>query len=873
MSQHTPMSPTATESDGARGAPAGGLAHEVKELLSDLSLEMDETRQRQNRALDHIAKRLEELEAQPAHSKTQAGVGEQSNADLGGWDQSSADALRSAYDQSFAEIEKPSAPVSNAQSANWLESRLSDITQNLRETLSGVVQPQRPFNDFDERLQQFETGIGAALEEVARRSDLDSIEGIAAEVHSLSKGLGDVQGQLKRLDQIEAGLRDMVGQTVDQSVDRLMREGTRFAQELEGVVQRAGTDALAKMREENEMRAREDVARQDELAKIIESTVREWRGAETDTSSVLEGLRGVDAAQAKRHDELASLIEQSSSERRKGEEQAIAMLDTLQEALVRVFDRLDIIEGKQDALAKRMPVKTAKSSAQKGPAKPAAQASNQPVAAAVPPKAPQRAPQTAQPQRATQPAPQSTAQTTPHGRTQQPATTQLQTPAATQTSAHDASVHPASAVGTHAHAADERVPQSHSPNTNQATESNTQSQPRGTAPTSGRNLVAEARRAQQRASNIQATDAAHATVTELGERAGTTEKTNDKAGIFGTSPKLVALALGAVVLINAMLLVLGGEESGPVITIEPTIEEPVNEVPGQEPMNPAGVEPGDRSGVGQRSRQPASRFADDAQQFEAPNSQGAATSTHPAPSLTALDDAAGSGGVNGSSVAGMSMLELPPANSGPLALRLAAANGNPSAAFAVASRLAFQAGEDAGALQEAAQWYKRAGAKGFALAHYRLGTLYEQGKGVKKDLGKARTWYNRAAEQGNVKSMHNLAVLLASVPDYDRAVLWFTRAAEHGLSDSQFNLAVLLENGLGTGQDRIAAYKWYALAAKAGDKDAAQRRDDLGGRLTKTQLKKAKQLLNSFRPKQGDVVANDPVIAAQQWQQPRAAAQ
>ncbi len=34
-------------------------------------------------------------------------------------------------------------------------------------------------------------------------------------------------------------------------------------------------------------------------------------------------------------------------------------------------------------------------------------------------------------------------------------------------------------------------------------------------------------------------------------------------------------------------------------------------------------------------------------------------------------------------------------------------------------------------------------------------------KGQKKDLQVARLWYQRAAEIGNIKAMHNLAVLYA----------------------------------------------------------------------------------------------------------------
>ena len=145
-------------------------------------------------------------------------------------------------------------------------------------------------------------------------------------------------------------------------------------------------------------------------------------------------------------------------------------------------------------------------------------------------------------------------------------------------------------------------------------------------------------------------------------------------------------------------------------------------------------------------------------------------------------------------------IALPPATVGPLSLRMAAANGDASAEFEVASRLAEGKGTDQ-SLKEAVVWYQRAATKGFAQAQYRLGTFYERGLGLKADLARARSWYQRAADQGNVKAMHNLAVLAAgkaaATPDYTTAVQWFTQAANYGLADSQFNLAVLTESGLG----------------------------------------------------------------------------
>jgi TPR repeat protein len=101
-------------------------------------------------------------------------------------------------------------------------------------------------------------------------------------------------------------------------------------------------------------------------------------------------------------------------------------------------------------------------------------------------------------------------------------------------------------------------------------------------------------------------------------------------------------------------------------------------------------------------------------------------------------------------------------------------------------------------------------------------------------------WYQRAASQGNVKAMHNLAVLSAgrdqSAMDYAEAAKWFQAAAAHGLADSQYNLGVLYESGLGVPRDLKQSYLWLSLAARSGDKEAGKRRDAVRGSLSAPEL-------------------------------------
>jgi localization factor PodJL len=213
---------------------------------------------------------------------------------------------------------------------------------------------------------------------------------------------------------------------------------------------------------------------------------------------------------------------------------------------------------------------------------------------------------------------------------------------------------------------------------------------------------------------------------------------------------------------------------------------------------------------------------------------------------------------------------IAPAEAGSLQLREAAALGNVDAQFVIATR--YLNGQD-GVTQDAAKaayWYGKAAAAGSAPAQYRLGTLYERGKGVARDMKAALGWYERAAALGNVKAMHNAAVLAAGSgldkPDYVRAFKWFSLGAAHGLKDSQFNLAVLLERGLGTKANPKEALFWYSVAAKQSDADADKRAASLAATLPTGDLQETEKRLRLWKAETAPEVANSVAVTDPNWQ-------
>jgi localization factor PodJL len=206
-----------------------------------------------------------------------------------------------------------------------------------------------------------------------------------------------------------------------------------------------------------------------------------------------------------------------------------------------------------------------------------------------------------------------------------------------------------------------------------------------------------------------------------------------------------------------------------------------------------------------------------------------------------------------------SKVGMPPASLAPFALRQAAAGGDAKAQFAVALR--YLEAEPAN-FAEAARWLGYAASAGLAPAQYRLATMYERGQGLSKDAGRARSWYEAAAEKGNVKAMHNLAVSESgraggATPDYGAARQWYLRAAAYGLADSQFNLGILAEHGLGMKKDPAEAYKWFALAAASGDAEATKRRDAVKAEIEGSALANAEASVQSWKPQGASREANE----------------
>lgn len=800
------------------------------------------------------------------------------------WDRDAANALASVYegeprtfpqDPYAAQIPEtpriyqpaPAAGATGGPSVDhgWLEKRFAEISERIEASLSDI-RPDQSFFALGQRIDQFERSFAQALDNVATRQDVESVRLIEAHMVELVTHLENTQNQLQRFDVIE----DQLG-AIAQRLN-----------EVHEIAQSAGDAGPAEPAPQIDIEAVARAAAHEAAAQAASRFA-----AQPQAPAHVPGI-----------DDMRRLMEQSMSSARQSEENTTALLDTLQQAMIRLLDRMDAIEFNQHQAVQRAPAASVHHMA----------------APSVPEYEPAPAPRVSGPlypsrdqDDVIEEAVAAVASKSPSSR---PA------PAAAPATAPE-------------QPSDHLRREQHAPAQSAA-------EPRSSEKLR-QDFIADARRAKMRLSGEDGD--AIVLPSPVVREAPATAQPGAKAGApkpkpamttamppepkqSAVSPRVVALSV-ALALAGAayMMLPLNKRTSAPA-PVATTAAEPApsaapapNETQITQQAQPAPaaggadapppeadfskpangnppaqfnlhqtegrIVPDDEgaarplhgiavTGSNNVSFEQVSRAQRDHAMASVSSRLGEVAATNPAVVAPAAIDMNSAEAAQAPAVTPQrqAALELPPATVGPLSLRLAAANGDPSAQFEVGARLAEGKGTDQN-FKDAAKWYQRSASQGFAQAQYRLGTLYERGLGLKADEARAKEWYLRAAEQGNMKAMHNLAVLSANSksgsPDYATAAKWFSDAAQRGLADSQFNLAVLYENGLGLDPDMRQAYKWLSLAARGGDKEAARRRDLMKGKLSAADLGEAEAMVRDFQARRSDTLVNDARAAGEAW--------
>ena len=125
----------------------------------------------------------------------------------------------------------------------------------------------------------------------------------------------------------------------------------------------------------------------------------------------------------------------------------------------------------------------------------------------------------------------------------------------------------------------------------------------------------------------------------------------------------------------------------------------------------------------------------------------------------------------------------------------------------------------------AKEWLTRSARSGRTSAMPVLGwALANQPDADDADQRSARDWYEKAADNGDLFAMNNLAALLERGPaplrNPSRARHWYAQAARTGFGPAQFNLGRMLAEGIGGDANRDDAEQWLRKAAAAGVPEA-----------------------------------------------------
>lgn len=149
--------------------------------------------------------------------------------------------------------------------------------------------------------------------------------------------------------------------------------------------------------------------------------------------------------------------------------------------------------------------------------------------------------------------------------------------------------------------------------------------------------------------------------------------------------------------------------------------------------------------------------------------------------------------------------------------------------------------------------------QGNVKAMYDTGKLYERGRGVDKNMGKAAGWFQKAAEQGHASAQARLGILYFEgrgvKKNRKKAVRLLKKAAKSNIASAQFQLANMYELGAAVSKNLSTAISWYKKAEKN------------GYYLAKAKAHNLQQLLNAIRNKGSDTIKSNIVVTKKLTQQ------
>ena len=192
-----------------------------------------------------------------------------------------------------------------SQNKDWLDARLSEIADRIEQSLT-EIRPEVSIGLFDERFDAFETRMGSVLADMASRSDVESLAFLEGQINELTTHVENAQARLERLDTIEQQLQAVIEHLAEHTPDPSLAAMPQNPPPLPDYATLA--DAVAEA------------------------------AASRFTRDLDRGAHDQNVEQ------MSEMLRAFIDDRRQNDDQTYTMLDTVQQALIRLLDRIDTLE-------------------------------------------------------------------------------------------------------------------------------------------------------------------------------------------------------------------------------------------------------------------------------------------------------------------------------------------------------------------------------------------------------------------------------------------------------------------------------------------------------------------------------------------------
>ncbi len=193
------------------------------------------------------------------------------------------------------------------------------------------------------RFDSLETQLNSVLGHVATRADLDELRAAEAQIEDIGNQLNQFRRQLARLDVIDAHLGTLTSQLSDERLTRLFNEGVQVTADV------GRLDAI-----DAQLRMIAVQLSDERLSGLVSrSSARDDYEDLANSAALRAAANFADgnftSAQSRDIGEVRGMLESLINERRHNDENNASMLETMQQAIIRVLDRIDALEITQQA--------------------------------------------------------------------------------------------------------------------------------------------------------------------------------------------------------------------------------------------------------------------------------------------------------------------------------------------------------------------------------------------------------------------------------------------------------------------------------------------------------------------------------------------